>query len=91
MKTIFKYTIPFMEKVSMDLPVGAQVVRIDGMDGFLFMWCIVDTDAPIEKREFLLFKTGSPMPSYKELRYLGCGAIFVQMELMMYVFEEYRP
>lgn len=88
MKTIFKYTLPFMELSTVELPVGAEVVRCAGMDGFVFIWCIVDTDAPLEKRTFYLFKTGSPMPKDKRLRYLGCSAIHVQMELMMYILEE---
>jgi hypothetical protein len=45
----------------------------------------------VEKRTFHLFKTGADMPDLinENFRYLGCGSIFVQMELMMYVFEEY--
>lgn len=90
MKTIFKYVLPFLEVSHVELPVGAEVIRCDGLDGFLFIWAIVDTEAPLERREFLLFKTGAPMPPDKNLRYLGCGAIFIQMELMMYIFEEIK-
>lgn len=91
MKTIYKYTLPFMEVAQIDMPVGAEVIRCAGIDGFLYVWAIVDTEASIEKRTFYLFKTGSPMPADMRLRYLGCGAIYVQMELMMYIFEEDVP
>lgn len=89
MKTLHKFTLPFMEVSSVDLPVGAVVIRCAGMDGFLFIWAIVDTDAEFEKRTFYLFKTGAKMPDdiLTAYRYIGCGAIFVQMELMMYIFE----
>jgi len=93
MKKIFKYRIPFMEVSTIDLPCGAEIIRIDGLDGALWAWAIVETTAPTEDRTFYLFKTGAEMPIdiLQEYRYLGCGAIFVQMELMMYVFERARP
>jgi hypothetical protein len=91
MKKIFKYRLPFMEVAKVELPVGARVIRIDGLDGALWLWAIVDTEAPIESRTFHLFKTGAAMPDDIDTYfYRGCGAIFVQMELMMYVFEKVR-
>lgn len=90
MKKIFKYTLPFMELATLQLPIGAEVIRCDGIEGFLYIWAIVDLDAELEPRQFYLFKTGAPMPEDKHLIYLGCGGIFVQMELMMYIFEEVR-
>lgn len=89
MKTIYKYTIPFMEVAKVCMPVDAKIVRCDGIDGFLFMWAIIDTDATTEERTFYLFKTGAKMPDdiLENYEYLGCGAIFVQMELMMYIYQ----
>lgn len=88
MKKIFKYRIPFMEVATVELPVDAKIIRIDGLDGALWLWAIVDTHYPIAPRTFHLFKTGAQMPEdIDRYTYLGCGAIFVQMELMMYVFE----
>lgn len=88
MKTIYKYQMPFAETAKIQLPVGAEVIRCAGLDGFLWIWAIVDTEAPVELRTFYLFKTGAEMPTHLKLRYLGCGAIFIQMELMLYIFEE---
>lgn len=89
MKAIYKYRLPFMEVSKRHLPVGAQIIRIDGLDGALWIWAIVDTEAEEEVRTFHLFKTGAKMPDdiVENYNYLGCGAIYVQMELMMYVFE----
>ena len=94
MKVIYKYRLPFMEKSTLSLPQGADIIRVDGFDGALWLWAIVDTSQPLVDREFSLFKTGGEMPSnIEEYTYIGCGAIFVQMELMMYVFEKknYTP
>lgn len=92
MKKIFKYRLPFMEVATIEIPVGAQVIRIDGLDGALWLWAIVDPEAPVETRTFHLFKTGAEMPDdINSFIYLGCGAIFIQMQLMMYVFERIAP
>ena len=88
MKAIHKFPLGMAEKAYVDMPEGAYVIRVDGIDGFLYLWAVVDTEAPMVRREFLLFKTGAPMPDDLECyRYLGCGGIFIQMELMMYVWE----
>lgn len=89
MKVIYKYRLPFMEVSQVTMPQGSQIIRIAGLDGALWIWAIVDTELPLETRTFRLFKTGGVMPDdISEYVYLGCGAIFVQMELMMYVFEK---
>ncbi|HEX8610172.1 MAG TPA: hypothetical protein VF800_02705 [Telluria sp.] len=90
MKAIHKYQLGMAEQASVMMPEGAVVIRVDGIDGFLWLWAVVDTDAPMIKRDFLLFKTGASMPAdiLQTHCYLGCGGIFVQMELMMYVWED---
>lgn len=93
MKAIYKYRLPFSEVAKVVLPVGAEIIRIHGetdplSGGQLSLWAIIDTEAPTEVRTFHLFKTGGKMPDdIAAYKYLGCGAIFIQMELMMYVFE----
>lgn len=92
MKAIHKFQLGMAEKASVMMPEGALVIRVDGIDGFLCLWAVVDTEAPMVKRDFLLFKTGAAMPDdiLQNYNYLGCGGIFVQMELMMYVWESDR-
>lgn len=90
MKVIYKYRLPFMEKSKVVMHKDANIIRIDGLDGAIWLWAIVDTEEPLVERTFHLFKTGGEMPdNIEEYRYLGCGAIFVQMELMMYIFEQW--
>lgn len=87
MKAIYKYRIPFMEKAKVTMPDGAVIIRVDGLDGAIWCWAIVDNERPLVEKTFHLFKTGGQMPeNISEYVYLGCGAIFIQMELMMYVF-----
>lgn len=88
-KAIYKYRLPFMEKAQVVMKEDADIIRVDGLDGALWLWAIVDTEAEEEIRHFELFKTGGEMPdNIEEYIYHGCGAIFIQMELMMYVFEK---
>lgn len=90
MYKIFKYRIPFKEIATVVLPKEAKIIRVDDVDGAIYLWAIVNTDPnwETEERTFYLFKTGSEMPhNIHEYTYLGCGAIYVQMELMMYIFE----
>lgn len=88
-KAIYKYQLGMAEKAVVKMPQDAQVIRVDGIDGFLYIWAVIDTERPIVERTFNLFKTGAPMPDdiLENYNYLGCGGIFVQMELMMYVWE----
>lgn len=91
MKAIWKFQLGMAEKASVMMPEGAHIIRVDGIDGFLYLWAVVDIDSTMVKRDFVLFKTGAAIPDdiLTTHRYLGCGGIFVQMELMMYVWERY--
>lgn len=52
MKVIYKYRLPFMEVAKVHLPVGAEIIRIDGETdpingGQISLWAIVDNKAPL--------------------------------------------
>jgi hypothetical protein len=90
MKAIYKYRLPFMEKSKVVMHGGSTIIRVAGEDGAIWLWAIVDTDEVLVERTFHLYKTGGEMPSdIDKYTYHGCGAIFIQMELMMYVFENF--
>jgi hypothetical protein len=72
----------------MKLPAGAEIIRVADHGGMFWLWAIVDASAPNEDRVFHAFKTGSRIPSDLSLSYIGCCAVFIQMELMLYLFEE---
>jgi len=87
MKIVGKFLMPFAEKFELDLAQGAEILRIDVVDGHPFLWAVIDTEAPTETRYFEAYKTGGQMSEGSELEYIGCMAIHIQMELMLYVFE----
>ena len=87
-RVIFKYQMPVLEQFTMKLPAGAEIIRMQDQGGMFWLWAVVNTDAPLEKRRFRAFKTGAAMPDGLGLIYVGFCAVFVQMELGLYIFEE---
>ena len=56
MKTIFKYALV---PGPIELPEGAEVVHFDrDGDGIASIWCLVDTEKPVEKKTFVVKGTG---------------------------------
>lgn len=86
-KIIFKYQMPVLESFSMELPQGAEIIRMADQGGMFWLWAVVDTDLPAETRNFMAFKTGAAIPREPDLRYIGFCAVTVQMELGLYIFE----
>lgn len=86
-RVIFKYQMPVLEHFTMQLPQGAEIIRMEDQGGMFWLWAVIDTEAPVEEREFYAFKTGAKIPDGLRLRYLGFCAVFVQMELGLYIFE----
>lgn len=89
-RTIFKYQMPVLESFTMRLPVGADIIRVADQGGMFWLWAVVRTDVPDEDRHFRAFKCGGKIPDELDLRYVGFCAVFVQMELGLYLFEEIR-
>ncbi|MGB2525650.1 DUF7352 domain-containing protein [Flagellimonas sp. SN16] len=92
MKKIFKYELCIKEKQEIELPISAQIIRVDDVDGKFFLWAIVDVSEEIEietETRFLEFyKTGQPIETpIEHLQYLGFCKLFIMQELGLYVFE----
>ena len=89
-RTIWKYQMPVLERFIMQLPQDAEVIRVADQGGLLWLWAVVDTEAPLMDRRFYAIKTGAPVPE-GALTYLGFVAINIQQELGLYIFEEEEP
>ena len=87
-RVIFKYQMPVLEQFTMKLPRGAEIIRVADQGGMFWLWAVVRTDVPDEERKFWAFKTGGAQPDGLNLKYIGFCAVFVQMELGLYIFEE---
>ena len=88
---IWKYQMPISEQFEMTLPVGAEILRTQGEGGYLWMWALVDTSKVDEVRYFHSFKAGGTMPDdLSNFYYVGMASIYIQAELMLYIFEEFK-
>ena len=85
MKTVWKYpTSP--DVFGHDLPAGAKVVHFDMQGGEPTMWVLVDTEAKLETRAFLVAGTGHPVGN-DNARHVG-SCIDSDLGLVWHLFEE---
>lgn len=70
--TIYKYPLrPAPEITHAALPEGAVFLHAAYQEHELFMWCMVDPDAPVEARQFAVVGTGWPLKDQAGLQYRG--------------------
>lgn len=87
-RVIFKYQMPVLERFTMQLPQGAEIIRMADQGGMFWLWAVVDTRLPDESRNFHAVKCGANVPEIDSLVYRGFCAVHVQQELGLYIFEE---
>lgn len=62
MKTIWKYNINIEGIQNISMPRGAEILTLhkqgSRQDDEVYIWCLVDTDEPLEMRHFMLITTG---------------------------------
>lgn len=87
-RVIYKYQMPVQEHFEMGLPENAEILRMTDEKGMFWLWAVVNTNASNETRKFHAFKCGGKIPDELNLKYIGCCAIYIQAELMLYIFEE---
>lgn len=84
---VYKYLIPFQESFQLQLPKGSKIIRIDVDQGNPYLWALV----PLDEKEIHVYcfkssKTGGIIEHENDLLFIDMYAIFIQMELMLYVF-----
>lgn len=93
MKKIFKYELSIKEKQEIELPINAEIIRVDDVDGKFFLWAIVqppkeDEEPETESRYLEFYKTGQEIKTdIQDLVYIGFCKLFIMQELGLYVFE----
>ena len=92
MNRIFKYSLPVQEKLAIELPAGAKIIRVEDVEGLFYLWAIVNPEAETEKRYLEFYKTGQPIETpLVDLVFLGTCKLFIMQELCLYVFENINP
>lgn len=62
MPKIYKYQFDISGIVTIEMPVGAQVLSFDTQNNTPTLWALVEPKADIEKRTFYIFGTGRDVP-----------------------------
>lgn len=83
-KTIFKFTLPVKDFVTLLMPKGAEIISVQIQGRSLCAWAIVDSVQPLEKRRFSIVGTGHAMPK-GNLKFLG--TVQIEAVLVFHVFE----
>jgi hypothetical protein len=59
--TVWKFPVEAADqRITLPMPVGADVLTFQVQGGKTFLWALVDPNAATEQREFLLLPTGGP-------------------------------
>ncbi len=62
MKRIFKYNLGLDDVISIDIPIGAEILTVQSQNNSPCLWALVDEDAETERVTFRTFDTGQPIP-----------------------------
>lgn len=69
MRKVFKYSLDTRVRDVL-MPVGAEVISAEAIDGSIYMWAVVDPDARVEPRRFYVLATGEVLPD-AQLKHVG--------------------
>lgn len=92
MITVYKYELkPQSSGLAgpIEMPAGAQVLRVGAQGTQAFLWARVDTDADLVRRDFALVGTGHVTPTAEQAAYVGTFDMSFPGEptLVFHVFE----
>lgn len=90
MLKVYKYEVPFVDKFTLDLPMGAQCLSFQEQHGKATLWALVDPTAALIGRHFRLAGTGHQIEhDGRDLRFIGT-AQFHGGALVFHLFETLR-
>jgi len=72
MKTIWKYSVPIYGVFELSMPEGAKILSTQMQRDEGVLWAIVDTEAKMNLRKFLIWTTGNPIThDLKDVVFIG--------------------
>lgn len=86
MRTVYKYTLDLANRVSIELPKGAEILHFNNQNENPTIWCLVEPNEKTEERKFRLTGTGHPIEE-NNLKYIDT-AYFKDGALVFHLFEE---
>jgi len=88
MRTVYKYDIEVDDRFTLELPKGAEILKVDMQDNTPRLWALVNPKHPTEKREFRFAGTGHPIEE-KNIKYINTFFTVGMLgnELVFHIFE----
>lgn len=86
MQTIRKYILDMDNRRTVLMPSDAQILSVGVHRGDLALWALVNTDNPLEQREFRVYGTGEPFDNEETIVFVGM-VHFEVFHLVYHVFE----
>lgn len=69
MLTVWKFEVPAVEEFYLSMRLNAKFLHVQKQFGFPQMWFAVNSESPVERRDFYITGTGHPVPD--DASYLG--------------------
>jgi hypothetical protein len=82
---IFKYPLKIIDEQVLELPIGAKILALKSQGELPFLWATVEPEAKTEKRTFMTYGTGHPLPADMSMHcYIDT---YIVPNLVFHVFE----
>ena len=85
MKAIWKFPLSVEDRQEIEMPAGAEILTAQLQGNTLYLWAVVDDQAPKEKRTIEVFGTGQLMSS-ETRKYISTFQLY-RLALVFHVFE----
>ena len=87
-KIIWKYDCAVNDVVTIEMPVGAEILTVQSQHGNPRIWALVDPNNSTEKRYFEMFGTGHPINCDGGItkKYIGSFQLY-DGDLIFHLFE----
>ena len=70
-KKIFKYQLETTSIQEIEMPQGSEILCIQTQNGIPCIWALVEQNATVTKRKFLIVATGHSLPKNRNIKYIG--------------------
>lgn len=65
-KQVFKYQFAIDDEFELEMPKGAQILRVACQQSMPMLWALVDASAEKEVRRFAVYGTGHPIEHFDQ-------------------------
>jgi len=83
-KRVYKYEVPVMDVVTIQLPIGAEILTVQSQNGIPCIWALIDPVNPYKDRTFRLAGTGHSIEVNNEVKENYIGTFQLENGLLVF-------